>query len=381
MTTTDLTIVEASDNSLYAVRETNNPDLAHAIPMKRVKGGYAVKGIGHMRQTRHSAHDQLSARFDRERRSSKCCKGIAAMIMAPERNPVLDHLWGVSPAEDRIWAQICGRAPSTKPWERRFMMLQAYIDESASNDAVFVIAGYVATAEAWAKFSKEWEELLPFATADDEGHQRFKMSEMAAQGRLADVVAFYRVIEEHVSLALSCTFKISELRAAVDRVVIPNHWGNQQFFSYRALLDSFHKARVNDRETMSRVIPGDKPVDFFFDDHSSKNILLSAWDEYIGNRPEGVELYEQVPIFGSALKFMPLQAADFWAWWVREACEAGTVDTLMWGDFGAWKENKHMHKIHISYSEDAIVETLLTLAREREGREPRYPAAQEPRVE
>ena len=45
-------IVESSDNRLFAVRETNNPDLAHvfhAIPMKRVKGGgFVVKGTGRM---------------------------------------------------------------------------------------------------------------------------------------------------------------------------------------------------------------------------------------------------------------------------------------------------------------------------------------------
>jgi len=45
-------IVESSDNRLFAVRETNDPDLAHvfhAIPMKRIKGGgFAVKGAGRM---------------------------------------------------------------------------------------------------------------------------------------------------------------------------------------------------------------------------------------------------------------------------------------------------------------------------------------------
>ena len=49
---TQTLIVESSDNRLFAVRETNDPDLAHvfhAIPMKRAKGGgFAVKGDGHM---------------------------------------------------------------------------------------------------------------------------------------------------------------------------------------------------------------------------------------------------------------------------------------------------------------------------------------------
>jgi hypothetical protein len=48
-------IVRDSAGQLFFVNETGNPNLAHVwngIPAKKVKGGYAVKGIGTIRMIR-----------------------------------------------------------------------------------------------------------------------------------------------------------------------------------------------------------------------------------------------------------------------------------------------------------------------------------------
>ena len=74
------------------------------------------------------------------------------MIEPRERSPLLDRVWGVDPSADGIWAQIAGIAPGTKPWERLFVVLQAYIDDSYTAGETFVLAGYIASAEAWAQF-------------------------------------------------------------------------------------------------------------------------------------------------------------------------------------------------------------------------------------
>src|SRR5260221_5959217 len=126
-------------------------------------------------------------------------------MIAAEANPLLDHAWGISPGADRVWAQIAGIAPSTKPWERLFVVLtefQAFMDESYENDGVFVMAGYVATAAAWANFSKEWEELLPVTFRDKKGRHRFKMNEM--KRRMSEVPRFYSIIKKYVALAIYC---------------------------------------------------------------------------------------------------------------------------------------------------------------------------------
>jgi len=42
--------------------------------------------------------------------------------------PLLAHEWGASEAVDHIWAEICGRPPSTEPWRRWFVVVQCYLD-------------------------------------------------------------------------------------------------------------------------------------------------------------------------------------------------------------------------------------------------------------
>ena len=97
-------------------------------------------------------------------------------------NALLKHVWGNSPAQDRVSAQVAGMAPARAV--RRLLMaleFQAFVDGSARRpDGDFILGGHIATAETWANFSKEWEELLPLAPLAKNGKRHFKMSEMAA---------------------------------------------------------------------------------------------------------------------------------------------------------------------------------------------------------
>ena len=91
---------------------------------------------------------------------------------------------------------------------RRLLMIwQAYIDDSWKPNGTFVLAGYIATAENWAHFAKEWDALLPSGgTLAKSGRYHFKMAEMATNPtRMERVPAFYWVIENHVQVALSVT--------------------------------------------------------------------------------------------------------------------------------------------------------------------------------
>ena len=100
-----------------------------------------------------------------------------------------EHVWGASRAADRVWAEVSGFGPS-KARGRLLMNLQAVIDDSYDPDGVFVLAGYIASGEAWSEFSREWEELLPLVPPNRSGVRRFKMAQMAASAdRMANVPA------------------------------------------------------------------------------------------------------------------------------------------------------------------------------------------------
>jgi hypothetical protein len=118
-------------------------------------------------------------------------------------------MWGKSAAQDRVWAQMSGLAPS-RAGKRLFVVLQAFIDDSYTSDGVYVLAGYISSAEAWANFSKHWEEMLPFGTLNKHGRYHFKMSEMGANDEgMSRLPGFFRIIEKNVLVALSCKINIA----------------------------------------------------------------------------------------------------------------------------------------------------------------------------
>jgi hypothetical protein len=285
-------------------------------------------------------------------------------------NALLNHVWGKSPAQDRVWAQVTGLRPDGAV--RRLLMalnFQAFVDDSRSKDE-FVLGGHIATAENWAHFSKEWEELLPFATRDKNGSLRFKMTEMAGNPeRVARVEVFYRALEKYSAASISCRMNLDDFEQAYERVqalaarlnwsVDFAKWKNPYYFLFRGLMDRFH----DHRETMKEFIPLDEQVDFIFDNQSEKSFILAAWDEIVEIRPKEVQkYYGATPRFEDDLKFLPLQAADLWAWWVREWYEEDSApmpDKMRRLDFGGiWRGKKPRAVIAISYTEDQIVDVM-----------------------
>jgi hypothetical protein len=200
----------------------------------------------------------------------------------------------------------------------------------------------------------------------DERGYYFKMSEMAAlQERMDRVPGFWRVMEEHVLLPVSIHFRIRDFERAKARIFVDNYnidWGNfgdNHYFAFRALLDMFHwhKAQV-------KKIPLDQTVDFIFDEHTMKKPLLSAWDTYMQERPLHIKpRYGAAPIFRDDRDFLPLQAADMWAWWVREWYETGKPLHALMGvpDFGKWQGKEGIDKFVIQFNEDHLAENLMEI--------------------
>src|SRR5258706_5288306 len=87
-----------------------------------------------------------------------------------------------------------------KRWQRLFVVLQAYIDDSHDRH-VHVLAGYIAPVGAWLEFSTEWRKQL-----NDFGMSSFTMSQLARQpDGMQRAEVFYRIIEKHVIASVSCT--------------------------------------------------------------------------------------------------------------------------------------------------------------------------------
>jgi hypothetical protein len=247
----------------------------------------------------------------------------------------------------------------------------AFIDDSTTAGGESVLAGHIATREAWDKFKPEWEAmLLAFGILDADGNRHFKMSEMARPPeRLERVQWFYRVIEDHVTLSLACRVNLTEYEAALQTIrrnaqqigmqfVDFDRFENPFAFQFRAMMDQFH----TDRALLNAEL-ADGKVDFYFDDRMEEGFISAAWADYMASRTEDVkDRYGAKPIFGSDKQYLPLQAADLWAWWVREWYEedASDLPTKMENfDFGRWRGKKRPC-LTISYNEAQIVEGLMS---------------------
>jgi hypothetical protein len=262
-----------------------------------------------------------------------------------------------------MWALVSGFMPSNV--QRGLMVFQAAIDDSVADGATFVYGGYIATAEVWAKVALDWEKLLPLTYRNKTtGNHRFKMAEMAPR-RMNDVPAFYAIIEKYDLLRLYCQFDISDLKRAQDRIWVEDlnlNWGwtaNPHALGFRLLMDMFH----NNRALLDKVIPCGEKVDFYFDKRGEKKAIDEMWEDYLRERPEEVRKYysEAGPKFEDDEEFLPLQAADFFAWWVRKWIHGGTPEKIGIEDFGPWKASKSPRGMAISFGEDELVEALISL--------------------
>jgi hypothetical protein len=247
------------------------------------------------------------------------------------------------------------------------MAFQAIIDDSYDQNGTFVLGGFIASAQAWAIFSKEWQELLPYGTLNKHGRYHFKMKEMAeTPERMARVRAFYRIIEKNVLIALSCKIDQAELARARNRIWVPNlridwdYLNNPYMVAFRCLMEMFHK----NRDQIHKIIPAEESIDFIFDRQRESGSIRDMWTTYVANRDEDVRhRYGVMPRFDDDEVCLPLQAADFWAWWVRKWWNEGKSDKMEICDFGGWQEKRKYPRVAISYGEEQLVDTIRSLMR------------------
>lgn len=275
-------------------------------------------------------------------------------------NALAKHAWGESRGADRVWSQVAGMRPSQGPG-RKLMVLQAFIDESVDDSGVLVLAGYIASAEEWAAFSREWEKMLPAGTLNDRGEYHFKMSEMAlSPERMSRLPGFHTIINKHVRLSVACAIREADIQRAASRLrfaeapaVKLQHLTDPWFLCFLFLMNTFHKERALHPELFNL----DEPVDFYFDDTSVKHAVLDSWSTYLEWRPpEYRDLYGATPRFEDDQVFLPLQAADFRAWWVRKwVVEHGIFEAGEKASYPYVSAAKKILNVYCAGSEDDIV--------------------------
>jgi hypothetical protein len=207
-------------------------------------------------------------------------------------------------------------------------MLQIFADDSGSspNDTYFVLGGLVSTVSRWEAFKVEWN-----ASLDHDGLEYFKASEAnSLEGafkrgwnhRLADqkMDELGEIAAKHAQLRIHAILRWADFNTWVKSVtssVTGAEWTNPYFLCFFTLAARF--ARYCHENNI------DEEREFVFDEQGktgehSANIIrgLQANKIIMGG-------FGAVPRFESDKKLLPLQAADLYAWNMRDYMTRGKV--------------------------------------------------------
>lgn len=232
-------------------------------------------------------------------------------------------------------------------------MLQVAVDESGRNEDFFVVAGYIAPARVWAEeFVPAWKKLVDLGPPHHSRIKAFHMTEMT--GDPERCMWFYRVIEDHVTAEISCTISVQGLLKAFREYPWPVSLNNTQVFT-----DPYYLGFRNIVFGLARhqgMLGIDEPVDFIFDNVSEKRKCLVGWDRMIFMASEKERrLVGEMPIFRKDEEFLPLQAADLYAYWVREWELRGFQDQPEKMRF-PWPRKRSIPRLAMRFEEQHFIE-------------------------
>jgi hypothetical protein len=213
--------------------------------------------------------------------------------------------------------------PTARRGGRYLLMLQACIDDSGSEPKSpnFVLAGFVANVSQWERFTDLWEAKLHenprieyFKMSEAMGlHEQFK--DFAGPERDEKVMALAQLAHDHIEARVDCVIA----RTDYDDLIKPiagrrfRFMKDPYFLCFYALireLSEFH-FRIGLPHVNMRLV---------FDKHGKVgHRALRYWHkarEIID--PERAALLNSEPYFEDDFDFNPLQAADMYAWIIRD---------------------------------------------------------------
>jgi hypothetical protein len=222
-------------------------------------------------------------------------------------------------ASESVWALVSGLP--TGPRERRLMMaIQVYFDDSGSSrrDPMYVLGGMLASTERWATFSDAWQACLTKHELD-----YFKMVEAQRPkgqfdgwdetARDAAVLELAGIAADHAMYR----FEVSVVRSDYDDLMRGSTPLADFDDPYHLLFYSACRAvmEVQVRDGL------DEECDYIFDVQSDVGARALEWwkrDALKWFHPKVHHLFKNPPVFRDDKQFLPLQAADMYAWLLRD---------------------------------------------------------------
>jgi hypothetical protein len=200
-------------------------------------------------------------------------------------------------------------------------MINGYVDESES-DGVFVMAGFVAPAEEWAKFSDAWDAALaapPKATGLFKAREVMRKRPSGAFWGMRDeqrnekLETLYSVIDAHASYCVYSIVHLEPLHRLCAAYGFRKQAADPYYHALSEIIIGVAKIQV------TQGTPLDEKVDWVFDEHKNESRVNEIWGAVIHDAPDPAvkRMLAGTPIFRKDDNVRPLQAADLEAWWMR----------------------------------------------------------------
>jgi Protein of unknown function (DUF3800) len=206
---------------------------------------------------------------------------------------------------------------------------QACIDDSGNEPTKphFILAGFVAPAASWAALSDEWQGALDESPKLD----YFKMKEAAKLKDQFDpsrgwteatrddrLITFTRIIRKHARIRIHAKIKHEHFNKYIKSIPVPN----------RKLFTDSPYTLLFQQIILAMAVRGDLygvnvPCDFIFDTQVGfSEEIQTQWSQFkdvvkSASRTDLPALVGDLPIFRDEKSFLPLQAADLYAWQMR----------------------------------------------------------------
>ena len=201
----------------------------------------------------------------------------------------------------------------------------------------------------------------------------FSYSEMRkSDNRRLEIPGFYRIIEENVSASIFIRYNKMDLEKAKARLWVPNweidfgHLNNPYLFAWQAFMDMFHLRQGE----FDELVPLGSKIIFVYDDRSDSKHIINAWADYVGSKSAAVQdRFPETPLFLNEKEFVPLQAADFCAGWVRSCFEkSNPYSVLKELSYEQLEPSREVPMLCLELSHEQIFESIISITRNIVGR-------------
>ena len=264
-----------------------------------------------------------------------------------------DH-WSHGDGDACVWIRslVCG-LPSTLRQKWRLIVFDVWIDDSGKEGPpAYLLAGYVERPNQWMGFADDWRAVLnkpprlEYFKAEEAFSRREQFAGWNEDDRDRRVLELVAVIRKYRLTAIRSRIPVADF----DRIVKQNRgpFKNPCYFGVMAIMIGL--------ATEMREHPEIEGFDIFIDEDVVRpGDLKRAYQIFMAKVSERERaIFPREPVFRDDKKFLPLQAADLFAWHARreyrEAIEGRKLETPVWSAL----RDAHVHLLNCDCDTDLM---------------------------